>query len=319
MKRNILFFSFSCLLLFLLTSCAYTPEDLFQTDENMGNSIGNLWQMGTVAQDKENLYYMSFEDNKSYLVKSDLEGNDKEIISNTPCININIVGEWIYYINSDDNKTYKMDKQGGQIQKVSDINMRFLVVYKDTLYGICISDEDNNHIYSMDTSGENIKDLSNEKVSDFCLIGDFIYYTAYNRDVNKCFMYSVDLNSMEKEEVFNYEDDIPWFHIYENRIYFLTDMRYLSYIDITDNNKVVKVNDKLIFTNRINAKENLIIYYDSKSDIVYAYDINKNEEKEVKHGDIPYIHLIENQIFYYMDDELFSIKIDGSNEKTWGV
>lgn len=284
----------------------------------MGNSIGNLTQLGTIAQDNKNLYYMSFEGNKPHLVKSDFEGNHKEVISESFCTQINVMGEWLYYINNEDHKIYKMDNMGNQKQKLSDISMRFLVVYKDTLYAICISNDDNNHLYSMDTKGNHVKNLTNEKISGFFLYDNVIYYTTYHREIGKCYMYSLDLNSMMKKEIFNNENDIPWFFVYRNKIYFLANGNLNSF-DISNGNKAVEIYDKSITSKTINADGDLIFYYDAKTNNVNVLDIENDKNIEVMHGPVKYIHLLNDNIFYYINDELFSIKIDGSNKKVWGI
>lgn len=322
MNRNILKFSLCCMIIFSLISCKNSDiaeKCSFQRDKNAGNTIGNLWRHGLIAQDDENLYYMAFENNSPRLVKSDFEGNHKEIISESFCTYINVLGEWIYYINSDDNKIYKMDKLGKQKQKLSEIEMKFLVAYKDILYGICISNEDNNHIYSMNINGGNISNLSNEVVSGFFLLGDLIYYTVYNDKTNKCYIYSLNLNSMEKKVVFYSENDISWFYVYNNSIYFLTGMGNLKCVNILDNNKDVKIYDNIFVMQGINAIDNLIFYCDFKSNEVNVLDLNNDKKIKLTNEQLKCIHLFNNKLFYHIGDKLFSINIDGSNKKSWGI
>ena len=117
-NRNILIYMmlFVVPLHFMACSNGIGTEDLpIQEISEYGIKQGNLHSLGMMAQGKDYLY---FNIPNEGLYKSDYSGKNFIKISDKICLYLNVVNDWIYYINGDDNEIYKMDLNGQMNQKI---------------------------------------------------------------------------------------------------------------------------------------------------------------------------------------------------------
>lgn len=119
----------------------------------------------------ENVYNIIDEN----LYKIEADGSYKKICEDK-LSDINLVGDWIYYINKDDDsKVYKIKIDGTEKTKIVDFKSLFLTVDNNYLY--CLYDF---KVHKMDLNGANGILISGEDAASyFKLLGDWVYYKAF--------------------------------------------------------------------------------------------------------------------------------------------
>lgn len=145
-----------------------------------------------VAQQGDWIYLCGDWKNNSFfeglgLYKIRTDGSNKTKLNNDCSSNIAVAGEWIYYVNY--NEDYKRElckirTNGGNkiILYKSDDPYSCINVVGDWIYFV---NEDDNKIYKIKTDGSGRKKISNDKEVDYIkVIGDIIYYHC-NYDIRK--------------------------------------------------------------------------------------------------------------------------------------
>jgi len=118
---------------------AVYEEEIFS-----GNSEGNLCSNGYFAQKDGWLYYNSFSGfwSSGELCKARTDGTDKKTLTNGKCLNINVVGEWIFYCSFDDKShLYKIKTDGTCKQKIIDDSSFFVHATENWIYYINCNDK----------------------------------------------------------------------------------------------------------------------------------------------------------------------------------
>lgn len=141
------------------------------TNNVYGNTQGNISNFGFVAQQGDWIYYNN---NTLYKIKTDGTGKT-EVSKDVPTF-INVVGDWIYYIESlsGTNKMYKVKSDGTERTKLSDDISLYMVVAWDWIYYMNASDQ--GKLYKMKTDGTSKTKLNNEITLDINVSGGWVYY-----------------------------------------------------------------------------------------------------------------------------------------------
>ena len=176
-----------------------------------GNTPENLmFQSGLMASDSENLYYLVL-DNATYtfnLVKENKKTQDKTTLTDAAGGSLNVVGDWIYFVDTEKGFVKRISKDGETIENVIDVPVSYLSVIGNTIY-FTKSDYDN-------PTG-----LSDEQCQVLAAQGQMKIF-------NRLYKISVD-NALKAEDKTKPEaqlildQSIMSCAIYGNRIYFLTD------------------------------------------------------------------------------------------------
>ncbi len=118
----------------------YTSADQINT---LGNTAGNItstiraayWRGGFVATQAGWIYYSRFTDDPAALYKMRTDGSGQMKFEGVHGYCLNVVGDWLYFINPDDgDKPYKMRTDGSKLQKLSDYGCSSISVYGDWVY-----------------------------------------------------------------------------------------------------------------------------------------------------------------------------------------
>lgn len=107
---------------------------------------------------------------------------------------INLVGNWIYYINLDDNRIYKISKDGADRMRLSDSWCESLNVYNGKAYYVNAEDRS---IYRINLDGTSEQRLNDSPSSSVNIITDWIYY----RDPTTGYYYRMHLDGSDWEKV----------------------------------------------------------------------------------------------------------------------
>lgn len=136
-----------------------------------GNTQGNISNFGLVAKQGEWIYY-----NNTTLYKVKTDGTGKTEISKDIPTFINVVSEWVYYIeaSSGTNKMYKVRSDGTSRTKLSDDISLYMVVARDWIYYMNASDQ--GKLYKMKLDGTSKTKLNNEIALDINVSGNWVYY-----------------------------------------------------------------------------------------------------------------------------------------------
>ena len=157
------------------------PAGYGNTPANICNTADAIQYIPGLFTQDENYVYYSFtgDDGKSALYKTDFDFKKKMLISNISCGSLNVLNNWIYYVNADDNSTvYKMDTDGQNNGKISDMQfVKNLMVISNKLYFIS-ENEETDGIYVMDTDGNNLNQLTDLCVFRMYIHDNVIYFVG---------------------------------------------------------------------------------------------------------------------------------------------
>ena len=142
------------------------------TNNVYGNTPGNITNFAFVAKQGDWIYY-----NNDTLYKIKTDGTGKVQVNKDKPIFINVVGEWVYYVevSSNKNEMYKVKTDGTSRTKLSNDIYMYMAVAQDWIYYANYSDE--GKLYKMKTDGTAKTKIANETADEINISGDWVYYT----------------------------------------------------------------------------------------------------------------------------------------------
>lgn len=175
-------------------------------------------------------YYFIFDINDKYIcARDDTSDKPKVVLLDYSCrkqyiIDIDtwsgtLMGDKLYYVNSEDNKIYSINYDSSENIKISDERASAVKGFENYLY---YDNADNGHfLYRMRSDGEDISLIDKEVFSyNFEIKNNYVFAQNYN---DKC-LYKIDLDTMKKEKVSDVK--MNSFTVSEDRIY------YTKYMEI---------------------------------------------------------------------------------------
>lgn len=192
-------------------------EQISIKNENLiGNTEGNINNYGMVAETQDSIYYVK--DHKIYKADKDLK-NEIVIVAkpaNFGKDTINVVEDWIFYRSGKEINRVKTDGTNYEILFIGySLDMQ---VVGNWIYFISI--EDGNKICKIDVNGQNKQLLSHKDIEDMAICNGQIYYSYKNKDgvfletmsmdgTNKQFLSNIRTRNMiVDEEYIYYLDDV---------------------------------------------------------------------------------------------------------------
>ena len=166
-----------CIGILFLVSCENKNES-----EHYGNTVGNISNSGTAAQDGDWIYYSNF----NGLNKIHIDGTEKTRVSSDRGVNyLTIVDNWMYYTAGDGytEAFYKSNTDGKEKTKLTDDTVRHINVIGDWIYYCNYSD--NFCLYKIRTDGTERTKMSDEARYWVTVIGDWVYYCDINSSIYK--------------------------------------------------------------------------------------------------------------------------------------
>lgn len=286
---------------------------------SIGNSNGNISNLGLATIQGEYIYYIDFNDYSSSINKIKIDGTGKEVlaekmINNSNYVgdgytNLNVIGDWIYYSEFDDN------------------NNKYLI------NKIKIDGTSNTTLISYEQNTPSMNYLN--------VVGDWIYYTYSifsSGSPTKSVLCRMKIDG-NNNKILKYNYDYSYgINIANNFIYYRTDTNYIFRIQ-TDGGNLQKVNseicndsvpvvdgESLYYTNFAD-KDDSNLYTSSslnKVDLKTGYSKHIITENAVNFSQ-QYINVNDSWIYYaeakfnrIINDWEYSInkiKIDGSDRK----
>jgi len=138
-----------------------------------GNSQGNLLAQGFICESEGKIYYQDFNHDKN-LCMMNVDGTGKEVLAKVIPRSIQVVGEYVYYIDNDKNSdTYnrimRVPKVGGRMEVLGEERVGTMLVAKEEIYFT-----GGDYIAKMGIDGSDTQVILNEKGS-----GDFGWFGIY--------------------------------------------------------------------------------------------------------------------------------------------
>jgi hypothetical protein len=280
----------------------------------IGNDTNNIFNHGRMAKQDGWIYY-SLNDDGLYISKED--GSNKTKIVSGDIIDINVIGEWIYYVKVYESKgiyyddVYKIKLDGTKKERIKE-NCVNLNIINDKLYctvnagwlgeledrKIKFPIEDIGIIYQCDLEGKNCEKIVERNNSGLFLIKDNDLF--YSND-KKLYNY----NLLDKTT--NCITDFPR-HMYlsNNTLYYLDEKTlngkekhfYKYDLNTKQISEVVIVKDGIL---------NDMVIYDNK--IIYANG-QGSTNKVVDVNDLSISEFVESGHMYVLDNELYFLKYE---------
>jgi len=313
-----------------LVGCTTANGFSAQKDDSLidaGNNIGNLMSMGLVSCDVDNIYYNHISDDSIWITKLDKSGNRTKLFEGDGWY-LNAIEDWLYYVNSDDNKIYRCNINGENAEKASDMEVYFLYAYQGLFYVITSTGDAVHNLYTMNYDGTDLKPICDDKIVKIYISGNSIYY--YTFDSEKTSIYKMNLDGSDKQEIKRDKDeDIYWFCVYENNIYYVgNNNAAIMKLDINSGvvSKVesTEVQYGGIMPDYIVSNSNTIVYCEmgglsfkklnlDTEDTNILYKPNLTGNINVNSALLPCLSIVGEDIYYYWNGKLNKINLNGGS------
>ena len=216
------------ILILLMSSTVFSQE-------KKGNTTGNLANEGLFAEDAEWIYFCptgrlyspwddTFENaldraaNEEYLYKIRKDGIGRTKLCNDKAKCINVVDEWVYYTNENDNSNiYKIRTDGTSRTKIDNEPSFAVNVVDSWIYYFCSSG-----IYKIRIDGTGRTKLTTDAPSyqsTMCVDNGWIYYTSYSVDDYSHYLYKIRIDGTGRTKLTT-DNDISYIHVFDNWIYY---------------------------------------------------------------------------------------------------
>ena len=298
-----------------------------KTVGDAGKTAGNLNNEGFAIQ-KGNSTYIT-----NSLINPEVSGlyevtknNNTRLIEESEYIkSINYTGGYLYFLEINKNQDSKYTRQIIKI-KPDGSNRQVLVGDIETItpgnYSLKVSSgwvyyiNGENKLEAIKTNGKNRKQISEEEVARFQIVGNYIYYSTRDTEFKK----------MKKDGsgITKINTGIDTFQIVGNDVYYISKATHnLEKLDLKDNNSK-KVIDKYVRTFNIVGKT--IYYVAQNNEEIAIYKVKTNGKKEEKIVDLQsvnvYINVVGNWIYYTDNREdsiyyysIYRIKTNGEGKE----
>ena len=165
-----------------------------ECSEARGNSVGNIINWGLAAQQGDWIYYRdSYSDSgdgcRIYKVRTD----ESECVKLNDDVSeyLNVVGDWIYYVNKDDdNKIYKVRQDGSERTRVNNDASAYLNVVGDWIFYVKTPPDpfgyffQSGEIYKIRIDGSERTRIDEDDTSALLnVVGGWIYYVNLNKEI----------------------------------------------------------------------------------------------------------------------------------------
>lgn len=283
------------------------------TNNVYGNTQGNISNFGFVTQQGDWIYY-----NNNTLYKMKTDGTSKTEISKDVATFINVVGEWVYYIEylSGTNNMYKVKTDGTKRTKLSDDASYYMVVVRDWIYYMNATDEGN--LYKMKTDGTSNTKLSNEVALEINVSGGWVYYITWV-DSGECEVHKVRTDGTGLTMLYG-ATDMAFLNVSGDYLYFETNDADGTRGDLVK----VKIDGTSYSTINYDNTEYLNvsgdwIYYSNLSDgaRLYKMKVDGTGNIKINDDDAAFINIVGEWIYYSTGSEFetIKVKIDGTERQ----
>ncbi len=174
-----------CVNILIMVSCS-KQDAIEEFKENpidastvvIGNSSANHANGGKVCGDEKSIYFSNWNED-GYLYKMIPGTNEKELVLEEPCYNINVIEDYIYYQSEKDHSILTYCISNGESKTLVKDIVEDMVVTSDAIYFI------SNTIEKIDLEGkERVQLLPEGEYFYLDVCGDNLFYTCIEDNVN---------------------------------------------------------------------------------------------------------------------------------------
>lgn len=270
----------------------------------IGNSPGNLINLGIVCQNGDWIYFANPGDsNRLYRVSTNGFGKQK-MADEDPITCINAGSEWLYYIEGDvDCGGYlmRMRTDGSDKQKLSDELYTWLCFYKDKLYfnstqdGLGCMNPDGSQVIFLDPS------TSHLSTSAAVIMDDWIYYSrnknSSNGWYNELYKVRIDGNYITKITKLSGEIHIINFVIVGDWIYFVNYEDKILYRIQIDGTNLNQVNNQIEWGS-LNANGSWLYSWNYDKNTIYRMDVNGTQIENILQDSASNLNIVNDWIYF---------------------
>ena len=250
--------------------------EYYEVTEDWGNLGGNLINGGFVVSYGDHVYYLNR--GRGRVRKINLDGYEKKIVTSVDAYSLNIVDNWLFYLNhAEEGKIYKLNLDGlsGEENignKLLDDHTDLIMVVGSWIYYINSSHE--NRLYRVRTDGSERSRLSTDPAGQLYVAENHVYFTN-QYDHNKIYRVGLDGRGLYALQ----SDSARSIQVVDGWIYYINE----SKADL-----IYKVNTEGYYNQNViedRATQFIVfeemLYYLDKQGIVKEYDLitNKTEQK----------------------------------------
>lgn len=260
----------------------YSEFDDFAFDTSLqGNQLGNLLNktQGAVTYNSSYIYY-SIAGAGIYRFEPNSETNSKVEVKSYNFKCLNILGDYVYYVDKDSNKLKRADVSGSGSINICD-NIDFAYLYNDKVYFV---GTDNSVGYiNLDGFEKNViyTAPADKKVSFVGISLTRVFFTQYDSVADYTEYITVDVqnkgkryfrNDTKNDEIVNMQLECGFFYYYQKQ----TDGSYNLIRQKFGSEKTVTLVEKCTLTDYPVVYANRLYYTDLKNSTVYAKELNMN-------------------------------------------
>ena len=322
MGKKLAIFIIAASLCLGLMACSKAAETL------QGNTNGNYNNYALFAE-KDGWIYFSDVMDKYSLKKQKLNESTKTSLGETNVKDINVVGEWLYYVKMNDSAEsmetymYRMKTDGTDKQQIGSTQCDYFatfIVVGETIY--FSNFEDDSCLYSMKTDGSEIKKLNDVKTYRQCIDGEWIFYIHPVVDEET----GESNNQLRKIKIDGTEDMLLQDGVgndalaHEGWVYYTSALSNLQLQKIKyDGSEQTKLTD--FGVSSLNIKDQILYYIKLEEALLYSMELEGGETKQLTQTNSNGV-LIAGDWIYTMQNggRLYRLKLDGTGlEKAYTV
>ena len=288
----------------------YIDSAYDRTSENnlvVGNTMGNLSSGGVMAFKDDAIFYCDVaKGNKLFK----LEGGKTTQLSDGNISSLNIIGDYIYFVDkARDYSIFKMKTDGSDYVCVKEIMATNLTIIGDKMY--FINWNDNCRVYSIDMEGKNLTAITEKATELLYAYGQYLFIS--DRDSMTGF-YRIELDG--ENETFLSEDSVYFISGYDNNIYFRSGNDALNIYRMTTDGTVYEPLNasRSGYVNVSDGGEIFFVDFANNGSIVRMNEDGSGQTILCSDG-AENLSIDGDWVYYfseYYENKLFRIKKDGS-------
>ncbi|EFG86647.1 cell wall-binding repeat-containing protein [Clostridium carboxidivorans] len=286
---------------------------------NVNEIIGLPKDVLSVRQG-EWVYYSSDKYKSTKLSKCKVDGNSIQQLSDKWASQITVVGDWIYFMASEDDVTYetnlyKIKNDGTGEKKLNDENCKWFKVIDNKIY--CYSDSG---FTTIDSDGNNKANIPVKGAVISCDVVDHYFYYILNNDGVKIYKMKDD-----GTDIVQISSDEPEFavdlKVYKNHIYYTTSTDDHNTFHLNKMNMDGTLKTKIADTtyNAFDIFNDWIYYITKDSNFLRRVKIDGSGDTEITQFEGRYLKISNGWIYYLVHAHEYlypyKIRIDGTDNQ----
>lgn len=188
--------------------------------------------------------------------------------------------------------------KNGKENQLTDETAYSMNIVKDKIYYLTIADFNNVVIKSVDTNGENLKNIANiyTSISKFFIDDNYIYYSSNKGDGGIC---RLDLNGENETVIIT--GNIQDFYVGNGKIFYINDSNQICRASVTGENSYI-LKDGII-AKRIQIVDDWVYYYNESENALFRLSEDGKKSELVSVLVKTEIYNVAGKYVYYLDKE----------------